>query len=86
MQGYLRVSRRHGMLSRLDRKDWQEYMAAAHYPWSVKEGEEWVKSLGGDAEDHYRRCYSKDKIEVSLDISKMVQPSGWQTKGYIVKV
>lgn len=49
--GYARTSNRHGMVSRIDRPDWQEHMASI-YPNS--------RPLGAD---FYRRCVSKDTLE-----------------------
>lgn len=62
-KGYCVTSRRFGIVSKIDRSDWKEYMAEKHSPWSVEEGLRWVECLGNDAEDHYRRCYSQDQIE-----------------------
>lgn len=60
--GYCIVSRRKPTwAARLDRKDWKEYMASTH-----PGGMYWVKCLGKDAADHYRRCHSKDVIEVPI--------------------
>lgn len=62
-QGYCRVSRRHMILSRIDREDWREHMARDHAPWDWKgDGMSWATRSG--MADHYRRCYSKDWIYV----------------------
>lgn len=64
-EGYCVTSRKFGIVSRIDRPDWKEYMAKQQRPWSLKEGLEWVEALGEqDAEDFYRRCYSKDKLTI----------------------
>jgi len=81
-QGYLKVSNKHCMLSRLDREDWKEHMAITHTPWSAEEGMSWVECLDNDAEDHYRRCYSEDKITVPEDVYKLSDKSGWNTIGF----
>ena len=58
--GYCITSRRSPTwATRIDRKDWREHMAAQH-----PRGMEWVKCLGNDAADHYRRVYSADTIIV----------------------
>src|ERR1039458_9705438 len=63
--GYRIVSRKYGMISRLDRDDWKEYMAEKHAPWDIEEGRKWVRALGDlHAADHYRRVYSKDTLEI----------------------
>lgn len=74
-QGYYRVSRKGKVLSRIDRKNWKEYMAKEYAPWDIKEGEKWVASLGQGAGDHYRRVYSNDKIVVSEEICNAVETS-----------
>lgn len=63
-QGYAVTSRKHRMVSRIDRPDWREHMAQSACPWDAKgEGMAWVAALGrAGAADHYRRCYSKDRI------------------------
>src|SRR6478609_5991586 len=67
--GYRVVSRRHKYVSRIDRPDWKEYLAREYAPWDINEGFKWIERLGYvSAEDHYRRVYSKDILElVSLD-------------------
>lgn len=70
-QGYRFVSRKWGMVSRIDRPDWKEHMAISHSPWSLEEGLEWVALIGEEgAEDHYRRVYSKDTIEIEPEYQK----------------
>lgn len=64
--GYCVVSRKHKTVSRIDRPDWREYMAAKHAPWDpMGEGMAWARTSG--SADHYRRLYSKDtKIVTDL--------------------
>lgn len=83
LQGYRRTSSKYGMLSRVDREDWQEFMAKTHAPWDINEGRAWVYGLGTRAADQYRRCYSRDKITVSTSISKFVPSSSHDTIGYV---
>ena len=65
-RGYRQVSRRYGIVSRVDRKDWREVMAATHV-----NGMCWVKMLGDEsAASYYRACISKDTIE-GLDDATM---------------
>lgn len=86
-QGYRRVSRKFGMLSRIDRPDWMEYMAAQHSPWNPEEGMAWAKLLlkTGHAEDQYRRVYSKDQIEISPRLALQVPCSSSSLTGYLPK-
>ena len=51
-EGYCVVSNRHGLVARLDRKDWREHMAGV-YP-----------NAAALSADFYRRCLSKDVLEV----------------------
>ena len=81
-QGYLKTSNKHCMVSRLDREDWKEHMAISHSPWSIQDGMNWVECLDEGAEDHYRRCYSKDKVTVSEDVLKLIESSDWKTIGF----
>jgi hypothetical protein len=72
--GYCPVSNKHFMLSRIDRPDWREHMALKHCGGRDEEDPfwkamEWVAMLGEQgAADHYRRCYSKDRITVSPEV------------------
>lgn len=69
-QGYCRVSRRHMILSRIDREDWREHMARDHAPWDWKgDGMKWATSNG--MADHYRRCYSKDQMQLHPDCAAL---------------
>jgi hypothetical protein len=61
--GYKCISRRYGIVARIDRDDWLEHMARQHAPWSLADGMKWVRALGrAAAADHYRRVYSKDTL------------------------
>lgn len=85
LRGYCIVSRRFGCISRIDRPDWKEYMAKMHKPWSVEEGLEWVECLGDiGAEDHYRRVYSKDEVELGSYSKAKKYPKSHETlTGYV---
>lgn len=83
-QGYLRISRKSCILSRIDRMDWQDKMALDYAPWDKEEGLQWVRSSGEiNAEDYYRRCISKDKIVVPKEVSEKVATSNSRRTGYI---
>lgn len=85
--GYRRTSRKHCMLSRIDRPDWREHMAKEHAPWDpYGEGLNWVESLGeGSAAAFYRSVHSKDVIVRKWDIVKHVRSSGHDPVDYIPK-
>lgn len=72
--GYFVVSGKHNIVARIDRPDWREFMAKEHSPWSLVDGFAWAMSAG--AADHYRRCYSQDKMEVAADHRQLYAPSG----------
>jgi len=86
-KGYRRVSNKFGHVARIDRPDWREHMAERNAPWDPKgQGMEWVRLLEktpGSAEDHYRRCYSKDVLVLSPGQAKRVPPSAHDPAGYI---
>lgn len=81
--GYRAISNKYRVVARLDRPDWREQMAAQHAPWSFDEGMRWANGLGDGAANHYRHCYSKDKLEnVSADAYKVVQHAGGASHGW----
>lgn len=86
--GYAITSRASGHATRLDRRDWREYMAQKHAPWDpVKQGMDWVKSLdsnGHSAADHYRRVHSKDIITVPVAWMSSLKNSGQGPREYRV--
>lgn len=82
-KGYRRVSRKHCILSRVDKLNWRNYMAKDYAPWSLEEGEAWVRSLGDSAADHYRRVYSHDKIQVPEEISRWIAPSDFDKVDFV---
>lgn len=73
--GYRRTSRKFLGLCRIDRPDWREYMAFQRAPWDpAGEGMNWVNGIGGA--DHYRRCYSEDRIQLAdSEVFMMFPPS-----------
>ena len=86
--GYRRISNSGFILSRIDRSDWREYMAKSHAPWDMLEGLKWVRCLEkqeGSAEDHYRRCHSKDNLKVTSDTYKEIPGSNFDPVGFIIK-
>ena len=76
MSGYRKVSNRHRIVSRIDCEDWLETMAETQNT-SVAEmiGPHPHLSLPALA-DHYRRCYSKDKLVVDEHLIKLMHSSG----------
>lgn len=81
--GYRVVSRKHRLVARVDRKDWREYMAQKHSPWSLEQGRNWVQCLGDSAPDFYRRVHSKDQLTVSAEMLKKIPNSSWDIVEYV---
>ena len=80
--GYKVVSRAYSEVARIDRPDWREHIAAAHAPWDPEgEGMRWANSPG--MEDHYRRCYSKDKLTIPPEWINKIGNSTGSDIGYI---
>lgn len=84
-QGYCRTSRRHRMVSRLDRPDWLQHMArqmgravADFYRPNGEFSCQW--------EDHYRRCFSQDTRTVSDEVFKLMPSSNEICQGYKEKM
>lgn len=82
-RGYRRVSNKYGTVARVDRPDWLEVLAesmgrcVADFYIRGK-----VNELGHGWADHYRRCYSKDTIDLPPAIAKLVPGSGSDPVGY----
>ncbi len=78
--GYRRTSRKYGIISRVDRPDWKEFLARKGM--LIGPGRE------GNGADHYRACYSKDKIELGTEFAYLaleVPTSGHDAVGFIPK-
>jgi len=67
--GYRIVSRKYGMISRVDRPDWKEFMR----------DEKRVKPNA----DFYRRVYSKDTLELGRKVIGKIPTSDWDETGYV---
>lgn len=76
-QGYRRISNKHGMLSRIDRYDWKEFLASEGYYIGPQHE--------GSMADQYRRVYSKDVVELDPEIAKEVPSSGHDAIGFVDK-
>jgi hypothetical protein len=75
-EGYRIVSRKYGIIARIDRPDWKEFLAEEHAPWDIEEGRDWVAALGDRrAADYYRRVYSKDTIELGREAVALKIPN-----------
>lgn len=94
--GYRRTSNKYGLVSRIDREDWVDVLIIHLLPWCDDparirdcdmERMECIKSQIGSGmwEDHYRRCCSKDKIELRQAAGKKIPTSQWDATGYIAK-
>lgn len=96
-RGYRRTSHKHRMVSRIDRPDWKERLAA-HLGRSVAElyrmretNPDRIGNPGyevGDTVsplwcDFYRRVLSRDTLTVSEEVAKLVPGSGWDPCEYV---
>lgn len=76
--GYRRTSRKYGIISRVDRPDWKEFLA--------RKGMLIGPEREGNGADHYRACYSKDKITLEPpSLALDVPTSGHDPVGFIPK-
>lgn len=99
-KGYRRVSNSYKTVARVDRPDWVQFMYAEvfkhrancvgqlldFYAGRVLQGftTDSVLKEAQQAADHYRRCYSKDKIDdVPSEVFKLIPSSNWDETGYI---
>jgi len=73
--GYRRVSNKFGMIARIDRKDWQQFLADEGYYLGANHE--------GNMADTYRRVYSQDKKDVPLEVSQRIPSSNHDTCGYV---
>lgn len=79
-RGYRRVSRSHGMIARIDRPDWLEFVAEKMHT-TV---ESLKASRPGTWESHYRRVYSKDVLTLNpISLALQVHPSDGDSTGYV---
>lgn len=85
-QGYRRTSNRYGMVSRIDRPDWIEVLAA-HLRRSPAElyvpGEPDTPSASWM--DYYRRVLSEDTLEIDPNEARRIPNSNWDPCGYTPK-
>lgn len=86
-QGYRRTSRRHRIVSRIDRPDWVQVLAKElrrapadfYVPGEKEPAANWA--------DYYRRCLSKDTqtLEISWQAFMTMPGSGYDNVGFITK-
>lgn len=76
LSGYAPISGRYRMLARIDREDWKEFMGRSGG------GMRWVNELGASAADHYRRCFSKDRITVEPELFRYTKRLVTRIHGY----
>lgn len=73
-QGYRTISRTNGIIARVDREDWLEYM---------RDTLGYVLNYDDNYADYYRRKYSKDRLEVSEYMARLIPNSTNDTTGFI---
>lgn len=77
-QGYRRVSNRYGHVARIDRPDWKEFMASKGY-YTTPQNK-------GSIADQYRRCYSRDRLTVPVEVAAYVPSSCEHHVAYVPKL
>jgi hypothetical protein len=77
-RGYRRVSRRFGMVARVDREDWREYMAEKLHKTPAQ-----INAAANIWADHYRRVYSKDVLTLPQAKALKVPASAGDSIGWI---
>jgi hypothetical protein len=84
-RGYRRVSNKYGIVARVDRADWLQFMAqkmgrsVADF-FKVDEPD----TLSSGWSDHYRRVYSQDKIELEpAELGRLIAASDHDPIGFI---
>jgi hypothetical protein len=81
-RGYRRTSRRHCLVSRIDRQDWKDVLSQ-HLNSERAELDKRIRGFPGMWEDFYRRVLSKDTLTVSPDILLKVPTSDRDPAGYV---
>lgn len=82
-RGYRRTSRRHGMVSRIDRPDWIDILAE-HLIQPRVELMKRIRGFPGMWEDYYRRVLSKDTITLNpAQLALKVPTSDRDPVGYV---
>ena len=76
--GYRRVSRRHGMIARIDREDWMDHLAGELHTTVDK-----IRSSPQVYADLYRRLYSKDVVTMHPTTALRIPPSGGDRTGFV---
>lgn len=74
-QGYRRVSNKHKLVARIDRKDWLDVLAKEMHCSRADFYNLNGSGISDSWRDHYVRVYSKDQITVSPEIYKLMK--GW---------
>ena len=71
--GYRVISRKHGIIARIDRHDWQKHCKELH-----------PNSPGvWDNADWYRRCVSQDTLVVPISWQEWILNSGQDHTGFV---
>lgn len=71
-KGYRRISNKYGMVARIDRPDWIEVLPA-----------NFKRNANANAADYYRRCVSKDVLELPTSVAMMVPNSDNDAVGFV---
>ncbi len=84
--GYRRISNGFKLLARIDNPDWVHELASTLH---CSPAALFLADGSGDPDpqwcDHYRRCYSKDRIAVSEEVYRLIPGSGHDGTGFVPK-
>lgn len=84
--GYRRISNGFKLLARIDNPDWVYELASTL---RCSPAALFLADGSGDPDpqwcDHYRRCYSKDRIAVSEKVYRLIPGSGHDGTGFVPK-
>ena len=75
-RGYRRVSNKYGTVARIDCANWRREL-------NNRLRRDTSKNPGICWEDHYRRCYSQDKLDVGRETARLVPTSSHDYIGFI---
>lgn len=73
-RGYRRISHKYLTVSRVDKRNWME---------TIKKENPYILLGLDQGADHYRRCFSEDKIVLPQEIFRQIPGSGHDPCGFI---
>lgn len=77
--GFRKTSHKYGLVSRIDRPDWIDVIIVNTH----QDAKSIRNAQPGRWEDHYRRCHSRDSIELGNARGRRMPSSSWDAVGYV---